>query len=447
MLSRGRYLKAYAHQQGAAMLLVVVMLLSGALVLSLVSYKGVFFQSKRVQNEIAARQLHWKAEGRLECALATVIDVSSTEPHLVSYTECDDANKIHITRQGFSNLYSVESVENGYRIAKVLRVPTVGAMGALSASSDIYFVGSYDFHPQPLEKMPNGEYSCVSVTYSNNLYLAPASSSAASTLNTKIPTSQEAFVNGVKCKAPEYTTSISSLTTISLQSENDGLDQSGDALASEALFFSDYSYQLNFDPFQELFGVPKSQLSVIKDRFKSISGGLCSTYLNGVPGRDPVNCACDKKIAQEIESGEKLIWVNGDCDIGNGSKIYTADQGQGQKGTIVVVQNGILSSTGSMPFNGVLYQLYTLPLSPSLNHWENFTGSLFVKNVYDDIAVVPVMYLTGSYVPDGLMVIDAPGQLAVFHGSVSFSYDKSKIENPLGQLLKPTWLKGSWNDF
>lgn len=437
----------YSKQQGAATLLVAVLLLAAALVISLASYKGVFFQAKRVQNEIEARQLHWKGEGRLECVMAKLIDVSSNQPNSVSYNDCDQPSNIHITRQGTSNLYTVESNENGYRVVKVLRVPMVGAMGALSATSDIYFVGSYIFHPQPLEETSGGEYSCVSIKYSNNLYLAPAASSAASTLGSDVPTSSEAFNRGVTCKSPDYVTSISSLNRISLQGKNDGIDASGATLTSEAQFHADYLYQVNFDPFQDLFGLPKSQFLDIKDQFKIITGGQCSAYSNGVPGRDPSNCTCDKNIAEQISNGEKLIWVSGDCDLGLGASTYTADISEGSEGTIVVVQNGIISSTGSMPFNGVLYQLYTQPLSPSITHWEDFTGSVWAQNVYNDIGIVPIMYLSGSYIPDGLVVIDAPNQLAVFQGGLEFSYDKSKIENPLGQLLKPKWLKGSWHDF
>lgn len=54
-------------QQGAAALLVVSVLLVAALMMSLGSYKSLFYQIKRANNQIEARQEHWRAEGGLEC--------------------------------------------------------------------------------------------------------------------------------------------------------------------------------------------------------------------------------------------------------------------------------------------------------------------------------------------------------------------------------------------
>ena len=56
------------HQQsGMTTLLITSMLLIVALLFSLASYKNLFYQIKRTQNEVLARQAHWIAEGGLEC--------------------------------------------------------------------------------------------------------------------------------------------------------------------------------------------------------------------------------------------------------------------------------------------------------------------------------------------------------------------------------------------
>lgn len=56
------------HQQsGMTTLLITSMLLIVALLFSLASYKNLFYQIKRTQNEVLARQAHWAAEGGLEC--------------------------------------------------------------------------------------------------------------------------------------------------------------------------------------------------------------------------------------------------------------------------------------------------------------------------------------------------------------------------------------------
>ena len=69
------------YQQGAITLLITALLLVAILVLSLASYKNVFFQAKRAQNEIISRQQHWAAEGGLECAYSlAVLDPEHIDP-------------------------------------------------------------------------------------------------------------------------------------------------------------------------------------------------------------------------------------------------------------------------------------------------------------------------------------------------------------------------------
>lgn len=50
-------------QKGMATLLVTSMLLVVSLLFSLASYKNVFYQIKRTQNEVLVRKAHWLAEG------------------------------------------------------------------------------------------------------------------------------------------------------------------------------------------------------------------------------------------------------------------------------------------------------------------------------------------------------------------------------------------------
>ena len=60
------------HQHGAITLLITSVLLLCALILTLGSYRSIFYQIKRAQNEVVARQQHWQAEGGLECAFTKV---------------------------------------------------------------------------------------------------------------------------------------------------------------------------------------------------------------------------------------------------------------------------------------------------------------------------------------------------------------------------------------
>lgn len=75
------------YQQGIATLLITSILLSVALVVTLGSYKNLFYQIKRAQNEVKARQEHWLAEGGLECAYSNVKEKSSflqAQPNMLS---------------------------------------------------------------------------------------------------------------------------------------------------------------------------------------------------------------------------------------------------------------------------------------------------------------------------------------------------------------------------
>ncbi|WP_417879361.1 hypothetical protein [Vibrio sp.] len=422
-----------SKQRGAATLLVAVLLLASVLVLSLASYKGVFFQAKRVQNEIEARQLHWKGEGRLECVMAKLIDVSSNQPNSVSYNDCDQPSNIHITRQGTSNLYTVESNENGYRVVKALRIPGAGTLGAITATADLFMIGAFDIKPQPIQLISAPDtYSCVAVKYSKNIYL-----NATSNLQTTIPTSPD-FPSTSRCDS-SYQTSISNPSSVlKLSEENNQLDEDGTQLLSENNFKDDFYYDSDLDPFEDLFGVPKSELSSIKKEFTVITGGFCSGSV----------CPCDKNIASAIENNKSLIWVDGTCDLGPATQTLSKDTSDG---IIVVVQNGLLGSSGSVPFNGVLYHLNT-NFSPNISLWGNMSEGLYITGYYtqelkDLGAPVPTLFMRGSKETDGVLIIDTPGSLAMIDASSNISYDRNKINHALSSLYKPRWLKGSWHDF
>ncbi|KJY85340.1 hypothetical protein TW81_00445 [Vibrio galatheae] len=60
------------REKGAVTLLVTSALLIAALILSLASFKAVFYQIKRAQNEFKVREAHWHSEAGIECAYAYV---------------------------------------------------------------------------------------------------------------------------------------------------------------------------------------------------------------------------------------------------------------------------------------------------------------------------------------------------------------------------------------
>lgn len=81
------------YQQGIMTLFMTSLLLSAALVITLGSYKALFYQIKRAQNEVKARQQFWIAEGGLEC-IFSFANTSHQLPDASSYPVCNQLGGI-----------------------------------------------------------------------------------------------------------------------------------------------------------------------------------------------------------------------------------------------------------------------------------------------------------------------------------------------------------------
>lgn len=81
------------YQQGIMTLFMTSLLLSAALVITLGSYKALFYQIKRAQNEVKARQQFWIAEGGLEC-IFSLANTSHQLPVASSYPVCNQLGVI-----------------------------------------------------------------------------------------------------------------------------------------------------------------------------------------------------------------------------------------------------------------------------------------------------------------------------------------------------------------
>ncbi|WED21300.1 hypothetical protein L3Q72_11715 [Vibrio sp. JC009] len=87
-------------QSGMAILLTTSLLLTAALALTMVSYKGVFFQIKLTQNHLQSSREFWIAEAGLECAFGAlktgraIVDISEgcrlEEALFVTLTELEE---------------------------------------------------------------------------------------------------------------------------------------------------------------------------------------------------------------------------------------------------------------------------------------------------------------------------------------------------------------------
>lgn len=152
-------------QQGAAALLVVSVLLVAALMMSLGSYKSLFYQIKRANNQIEARQEHWRAEGGLECVFALVQETGAV-PTPVQLDACNTS--LTLTK---ANQYLTVVSESGFaEITKVIKIAGRSGAGAIQTTADLYLNGSNSISPDPLKEAstPN-KWQCRAVTYSNKL--------------------------------------------------------------------------------------------------------------------------------------------------------------------------------------------------------------------------------------------------------------------------------------
>lgn len=142
----------YCKQHGAVTLLFTAMILASALILTFGSYYQLFYQAKRVQNEVQARQSYWKAQGRLACVLTQVTQFPLTTSYSrgldsIDLSGCDTPSSIQLTQQANPRHYNISSQGEGYKIQATLALPGLGFNAAVVLNSDAYFFGEFNFRP------------------------------------------------------------------------------------------------------------------------------------------------------------------------------------------------------------------------------------------------------------------------------------------------------------
>ncbi|HCH03004.1 MAG TPA: hypothetical protein DEV85_14105, partial [Vibrio sp.] len=168
-----------SKQRGAATLLVAVLLLASVLVLSLASYKGVFFQAKRAQNEIEARKAHWIGEGGLECAYTKMYQ-DRDQSVLVSgttYFDSDCVVTMNLTSMNIDSLggqkYLIEpkfeqAGTSLSTVSKVIDFSRSRSTGAIKTTADLFVNGSSNFNPPDPGAQSGSGWDCTSVRYIPN---------------------------------------------------------------------------------------------------------------------------------------------------------------------------------------------------------------------------------------------------------------------------------------
>ena len=437
------------RNKGVATLFVTSLLLVAALIIALGSYRGLFYQIKRAQNEVIARQNHWAAEGGLECVYTQAMrfnrvpsDVSLCK-NLLGLTDLSIA-------VGSPNIIAATS---GYlHLNKAFSAPNVSSTGAIRSTSDLVINGSYTSSPDPGKSLGNNLWECTAVRYFNYFY--------ATSYNThhpyqpvkpyqSFPSSEN--TNFQMCHAANYSFGITDLADTA----------------------EDYTQDTAMDPFKDVFDVAREDwFDVMSDNtlFGYVPYSLNSQTLSSVTdlGAPGFNAQCAEQIVQNIEQGRDVIWVYGGCEINDSDfdSISSAINTHLNDGIILVVHNGILSVTGSQDFNGMLYHFLSDEFKDSddkvldLTGWdqtENDTGTNGAASVLDGVinalsgtVTMPKTkigyFQNGAFNPSGGYVMDGPGTFAVFNASLAFTYNRDVIDAPLRKFKQVKWYRGSWND-
>lgn len=443
----------YRNQSGATTLLVTSLLLVAALVFTLGSYKTLFYQIKRAHNEVKTRQQHWIAEGGLECIFSKAL-LNNAVPTASSIPDCNTNGSIQFTYSTPEDrLKEVTSKYGNAAIQKIIKQPGTGASGVMKATSNLYFAGGMAMRPDPGKRLGNNEWGCTMLRYSNDFKVYGTIQNQ-DLHNSILP--YHGFPSDQKCKkdsGDSYST-----TTTGNRNTPTGLQQ-------------DFVLDASQKPFEDLFDVPRDEwfdvmslngfVKIANDSLTNANGDM-RYQQSDLPEPAVVN-NCGTKITNAIKSGKDLIWVYGSChldssDLTNLGTAITPTSGMSpiSGGVILMIHNGLLSTSGSLDFKGMIYHFVSNDSDgnpefvPDAGLWKALDEGQ--KNILDG-TVGPVSgvetantayFQNGSFYPIGGYVMDAPGTYAVYNSSVSFSYNRDVIETPLMKLKKLKWKSGSW---
>lgn len=420
------------HQQsGMTTLLITSMLLIVALLFSLASYKNLFYQIKRTQNEVLARQAHWAAEGGLECGYSKIKQETNlsniTKPDYFS-SSCDNSKLTVSSKNIDTGQYELLAESNinlaVKNIKKIIVAGSNRSSGAMKAASDLildFSGGISKIYPDPGTKGKSG-YECVLLRYAGKVEIRGLLTNEG--LHWIFPPSTD-FHLGLPHSYLSYPNCNSNY-------KSKVKDSAITATSRPVDFGEDYVKDTTFDPFYDTFNVKRSDWKKgVRDKSTVISGST----------------NCSKDIAGSISADSDRIWVEGDCDLGaNVSLIQTAITKAGIAGIVLVVQDGILSVNGAFTLDALVYHFKTPDSSfvPTEAKWEPLSAK---GELLPEEKSYVAYFQNGAFQPRGGYVLDAPGLTAKFRGSLDFNFNSDVFKDALDDLKEVKWQQGSWHDF
>ncbi len=412
-------------EKGAVVLIMTSLLILAALILSLGTYKSTFYQIKRSQNEVLAKQGHWRAEGAIEC-LFTFISETKTEPSLLSKnnssTEYDNLKSDCGINSPIESLYakavsSASSVmtyqltyeQHNKELIKKSIIPKITyGDGAIQARGNLIIDGSLNVYPDVTGDKIDDKDKCVAIKYTGYIDYR-FSGSGLKTLNPEDNGPYDGY-SGTCHPSTKSNINISSKTDDPTTSSN---------------FLSDYIKETHYDPFEAFFQKPRSKLAEIKNEYTVISGSKIN---------------CTNTIATAFSTSDK-VWVEGDCDLGNAHSLTSLPD----KPRNLVIDGGILSMVGSVTFYGSVYHIFVAPVDSDGNidltdHWEDMATAPYILESRKKFVSHNQV---GSFVPTGGLILDTPNSSTLLRGSIVFKYKRAARKEEYNNFI---WQKGSWND-
>ncbi len=404
-------------QRGMATLVIVSVLLMVTLVVTMGSYKALFYQIKRAKNEIKSRQNHWLAEGAIECAFAQFKE-NNKVPQEVS--DCNSGQGVIAQFVATSSGQRITASSSFTSIQKDILSTGNPKSGAMQSSADLFFYSSATFStPDPGELTRRG-WECVALRYRNRFYASVLDNKGV--VHGKKP--YEGFDSKGRDCAPTHKTTSASWAPLG-----------GDFVKDETLSL-----------FEQFFNVPSAEHDKVKEK-------EMITVIEGA-GNPKVVHNCGRVLTNNIRLGKPYLWVEGGCEIKQSEYNDLVNAAAATDGVMIVVHEGILSLMGKpssgaspTPFKGVLFH-FNSEFVASPEKWTGFEANRYlnhfpsvVDNSYRRIASY---YQFGSFTFSGGQYFDTPGQAAVFNDSLDFRFNSDVIDSIQGNINPPKWKQGSW---
>ncbi|HCE2132831.1 hypothetical protein [Vibrio parahaemolyticus] len=427
---------------GYTTLLVTSILLLFALIASLASSKGVFFQLKVAQNELKARQEHWKAEGGLECAFAQIKEKMLVLPPSGTITLLGCA--VSTTIRKLSDYeYLVTSKEGNTNLSKVI-ISTGNGLGAvLKTSASVELTGSMHFVPKA--KGLSSDSECTSIIAGGTVsYVASVSGSDEHFLTVDSSVSSHATgilgapsftcKNSHKSNLFEETKRPTYLATTSTSNKNEDIKEN----------------VANISVFKDLFTMDFNAVNVAKLKNEIKADPVGVVIASGKTPKGWVK-SCHTKLANAYAAGKRRFWVDGSCAISG--NIFGSTTQPVDNAIQLIIYDGVLYSQSMSYFDGLLYQYLSKPTVLDVKEiWIDLFDSK------SDIGVTPTSFhkhdinndfnkyaflLDGSLKLDGGIGLDAEDRTIKLNGSLIPAYNGGKSGKYIEKLK---WQRGSWND-